>query len=227
MGKTLLAIYRRLLEAYGPQHWWPGTGPFEIVVGAILTQAVAWSNVEKAIAHLKRAGLLDSKRLSEVSVGKIAALIRPCIYYNEKARKLQAFVQFLEECYQGDLLSFFGLPVSELRAQLLSVRGIGEETADAIILYAAGKPSFVVDAYTRRILQRLGLIEERATYGEIRALFMDHLPAEVSLYNEYHALFVRHARERCRRSRPVCEGCCLGDLCPFPGVKRGHDDDPV
>jgi endonuclease-3 related protein len=213
MRERLLSIYRRLLDAYGRQHWWPGQSPLEIIVGAILTQAVAWTNVERAIASLERAGLMDLKRLVDAPSEQIAHEIRPCLYYNEKAKKLKTFLCFLAEHYEGDLSSLLSLPVVSLRKELLSVRGIGEETADAIILYAAGKPSFVVDAYTRRILSRLGLIEERTAYGEIRTMFMTHLPSEAALYNEYHALLVRHAKEHCRSREPICDGCPLREKC--------------
>ena len=215
MREQLLAIYHRLLKAYGKQHWWPGESPLEIIVGAILTQAVTWANAERAVASLKEAGLMDLARLNEASPEEIAQQIRPCLYYNEKAKKLKAFVQFLEERHQGSLTTLFRLPVPDLRTALLSVQGIGEETADAVILYAAGKLSFVVDAYTRRIFSRLGLIEERAAYREIRALFMTHLPNDAELYNEYHALLVRHAKEHCRSRGPICDGCPLREMCRF------------
>ena len=213
MRKRLLEIFQRLLKAYGPQHWWPGGSPFEVIVGAILTQGVAWSNVKRAIISLKEAGLMASKRLADTPTEKIAGLIRPCIYYNEKAKKLKAFLAFLEERHHGDLSLL--LSVDSLREELLTVRGIGKETTDAIILYAANKPSFVVDAYTRRILQRLTVIEERATYEGVRRLLMRSLPTDVPLYNKYHALLVRHGKARCHR-RPLCEGCPLRSLCSFP-----------
>lgn len=216
MRERLLTLYQLLLDAYGRQHWWPGANPFEVIVGAILTQRVAWANVEKAISSLKEAGLMDPQRLSEAPLKKIASLIHPCIYYNEKAKKLKAFLTFLEERYRGDLSLLLCLPVSSLRKELLFIRGIGQETADSIILYAAGKPSFVVDAYTRRILNRLGLIEERAKYTDIQALFMRSLPKDASLYNEYHALLVCHGKKCCHNTRPLCDGCPLRVMCSFP-----------
>jgi endonuclease-3 related protein len=194
-------IYESLLSAYGPQRWWPGSSSFEVIVGAILTQRVAWSNVEKAIASLKGAGLMDPQRLDEAQLPEIAVLIKPSVYYNTKAEKLRAFTRFLAERYDGDLDQLFQLDLPTLRAELLSVHGIGEETADAIILYAAGKPSFVVDAYTKKIFSRLGLIEEKESYRVVRDLFMENLPAEVPLYNEYHALLVL--------------GCPLEEPCSF------------
>jgi len=215
LRKNLLLIYESLLSAYGPQQWWPGSSPFEVIVGAILTQRVAWSNVEQAIASLKEAGLIDPQRLDEAQLPEIAALIRPSVYYNTKAEKLRAFTRFLAERYDGDLKQLFQLDLPSLRAELLSVHGIGEETADAIILYAAGKPSFVVDAYTKRILSRLGLIEEKESYRVVRDLFMENLPLDASMYNEYHALLVRHGKERCRSQVPLCVGCPLEESCLF------------
>jgi len=213
MRERLLEIYHRLYAAYGPQHWWPGEGPFEVIVGAILTQQVGWRNVERAIAGLKTAGLMDPESLARAPLEQIAQIIRPTGYYNQKAKKLKAFLDFLDVRYNADLNKLFSLPVDKLREELLSVRGIGEETADSIILYAAEKPSFVVDAYTRRILTRLGVINGEESYGEIRELFMKNLPKDVPLYNEYHALLVRHGKERCLKRSPRCAGCPLADMC--------------
>jgi len=213
MRERLLEIYHRLYAAYGPQHWWPGEGPFEVIVGAILTQQVGWRNVERAIAGLKTAGLMDPESLARAPLEQIAQIIRPTGYYNQKAKKLKAFLDFLDVRYNADLNKLFSLPVDKLREELLSVRGIGEETADSIILYAAEKPSFVVDAYTRRILTRLGVINGEESYGEIRELFMKNLPKDVPLYNEYHALLVRHGKERCLKRNPRCAGCPLADMC--------------
>lgn len=215
LRQELLSIYERLLSAYGPQHWWPGSSRFEVIVGAILTQRVAWSNVEQAIASLNEAGLLDPSHLAAAPIDKIATLIRPSVYYNAKAKKLHAFLRLLDERYHGDLDLLLRLDVPLLREELLSVPGIGEETADAIILYAAVKPSFVVDAYTRRITSRLGLSEEKASYTDVRDLFTKNLPVDVSLYNEYHALLVRHGKERCRKREPACLNCSLVGYCSF------------
>ncbi len=213
MREVLLDIYRRLYEAYGPQNWWPGETQFEVIVGAILTQQVSWNAVERAITALKDNGLMQPESLARASIERIALLIRPTVYYNQKAKKLKAFLKLLERRYQGNLKELLTLPLPELRAELLSVHGIGKETADSILLYAAGKPSFVVDAYTRRILARLGLIEGSEPYEKIRTLFMENLPANVQLYNEYHALLVRHGKERCRKRSPRCDSCPLEDLC--------------
>ncbi len=224
MRKVLLELYHRLYKAYGPQGWWPGETPFEVIVGAILTQQVSWNAVERAIAALKNEGLMDPKTLARVPVERIASLIRPTVYYKQKAKKLKAFLEFLKSHHRSGLKELFALPLPELREELLSVHGIGEETADSIILYAAGKPSFVVDAYTRRILARLGLIEGGETYEKIRTLFMENLPADVQLYNEYHALLVRHGKERCRKRDPRCDGCPLREICQITKYQNslGH-----
>lgn len=215
LRRELLSIYEQLFSAYGPQHWWPGSSRFEVIVGAILTQSVAWSNVERAIASLDEKGLINPARLAAAPIDKIATLIRPSIYYNAKAKKLHAFLCLLDERYHGDLDLLFSLDVPSLREELLSVSGIGKETADAIILYAAGKPSFVVDAYTRRITSRLGLADEKASYAEVRDLFTKNLPIDVPLYNEYHALFVCHGKICCRKRTPVCTNCPLVGSCLF------------
>ena len=213
-GETLLEIYHRLLSCYGPQHWWPAEDAFEVVVGAILTQSAAWTNVEKAISNLKAAGALTAAALLAIPSDRLAALIHPCGYYNAKAKKLRAFVQRLESGYGGDLERLFALDTIELRQELLAVHGIGEETADSIILYAARKPVFVIDAYTRRILRRLALAPSSDSYGAFQALFTENLPQDEGLYDEYHALLVRHGKEVCRKA-PRCPICCLRDVCRY------------
>lgn len=210
--ETLLEIYHRLLSCYGPQHWWPAEDAFEVVVGAILTQSAAWTNVEKALSNLKAAGALTPAALLAIPCDRLAALIRPCGYYNAKAKKLKAFVQRLESGYGGDLERLFALDTIELRQELLTVHGIGEETADSIILYAARKPVFVIDAYTRRILRRLALAPSGDSYGAFQALFAENLPRDEGLYGEYHALLVRHGKEVCRKA-PRCPICCMRDVC--------------
>ena len=212
-GETLLEIYHRLLSCYGPQHWWPADDAFEVIVGAILTQSAAWTNVEKAISNLKAAGALTAAALLAIPCDRLAALIRPSGYYNAKAKKLRAFVQRLESGYGGDLERLFTLDTIELRQELLTVHGIGDETADSIILYAARKPVFVIDAYTRRILRRLALGPSGDSYGAFQALFTENLPRDEGLYGEYHALLVRHGKEVCRKA-PRCPVCCLRELCP-------------
>ena len=213
MGQRLEEIYRRLMDGYGPQHWWPAEEPFEVMVGAILTQSAAWGNVEKAIASLKEAGALSPAALRQLPVAELAKLIRPCGYYNAKALKLKALAQWLGESSADDLERLLKDDTAALREQLLSIHGIGDETADSILLYAADKPVFVIDAYTRCILSRLSLAPVGVSYAACQALFMDNLPADSGLFNEYHALLVYLAKNVCRR-RPRCRECCLADICP-------------
>jgi len=215
-----MSTYRRLLASYGPQHWWPGPDPLEIVIGAILTQAVAWRNVEKAITSLKQARLLSLEAIASVPTEELARHIRPTIYYNQKARKLKDFSMFIKREHQGNLDGLLALPVETMRRQLLQIRGIGDETADSIILYAANKPSFVIDSYTRRVFKRLGLIDGSEHYLALRTLFMKEIPRDVKLYNEYHALIVHHAKEYCLLNSPICLGCPLEQTCP--GVSTGR-----
>ncbi len=211
--KSLLEeIYRRLFDAYGHQRWWPGETPFEVMVGAVLTQSAAWSNVEKAINNLKTADLMSPGALRDKSPDEIAGLIRSSVYYNVKARKLKALVEYIGNACKDDLDDLFEKNTARLREELLEVWGVGEETADSIILYAAGKPVFVIDAYTRRIMDRLGIRPENDTYASWQSLFMSNLPADVALFNEYHALLVRLGKETCR-PRPLCSECCLLDIC--------------
>ncbi|HEU4402658.1 MAG TPA: endonuclease III domain-containing protein, partial [Candidatus Polarisedimenticolia bacterium] len=186
-----LRYYRSLTAAYGPQGWWPARSRFEVIVGAILTQGVSWKNVERAIAALRGAGLLKPVTMGRASLPELARLIRPAGYYNQKARKLQAFLRFLRARHGGSLTRFLRQPEEPLRDQLLGIRGIGPETADSILLYAAGRPSFVVDAYTLRILARHGHLAGNETYDEVQSLLETNLPRDASLYNEYHALLVR------------------------------------
>jgi endonuclease-3 related protein len=211
-SNTLPEIYRRLFARYGPQHWWPGDTPFEVMVGAILTQSTAWQNVEKAINNLKSAGILSPEAIRRLPLAEIARLIHPCGYYNAKARKLKALVDWLGAACDDNLERLFATKTDELRKQLLAVHGVGPETADSILLYAADKPIFVIDAYTRRVLSRLSLVPEKDTYDEYQQLFMQNLPSDVRLFNEYHALFVRLGKIVCRK-QPLCLICCLFDIC--------------
>lgn len=219
LSRLLLDIYERLLAHYGPQHWWPAQTPFEVIIGAILTQSVAWSNVEKAIVNLKDARALEPAVLHALPVDQLARLIRPAGYYNAKARKIKAFVAHLHERYRYDLDVLLSQEVEALRHELLSIYGIGPETADSIILYAAGKPVFVVDAYTRRLLSRLGLVSKTIGYDELQAIFEDNLPPRTSLFQEYHALIVRHAKSTCRK-QPICALCPLLSLCEMGRLQR-------
>jgi endonuclease-3 related protein len=207
-------IYRRLKDRYGPQHWWPARKPFEVIVGAILTQSAAWTNAEKALSNLRTAGALSPEALQRLPHDEIARLIHPCGYYNAKAHKLKAFVRWLGENYGNDLDELFARDVEDVRQQLLSIYGIGEETTDSIILYAAHKPSFVIDAYTRRIMKRIGIEPERDSYTAYQNLFTDNLPVDTRLFNEYHALLIILAKDVCR-VRPLCQNCCLSDICHF------------
>jgi len=209
---SLLAIYQLLYERYGPQHWWPAETPLEMIIGAILTQSAAWTNVEKAIHNLKASSSLSIEGLRSLSQDELARLIYPSGYYNVKARKVKAFVEWLADRYSGDLDRMFALDIAKLRQELLSVHGVGEETADSVILYAAHKSIFVIDAYTRRLITRLGLAPQKETYAAFQTLFMDNLPHDEALFNEYHALLVQHGKTVCRQA-PLCTGCCLNHLC--------------
>ena len=207
--KQLMAMYRALFRAYGPQHWWPGDTPFEVVVGAILTQNTAWINVEQAIKNLKRERLLSPARLRKVALRRLALLIRPSGYFNIKANRLANLMDFLAGRYRGSLARMLRDDPGELRKGLLMVNGIGPETADSIMLYAAGSPVFVVDAYTKRIFTRHGLVSERAGYDDVQQLFMGTLPGDAGLFNEYHALLVRVGKLHCKKRAPQCTGCPL------------------
>ena len=215
MSPLLPEIYRRLFGEYGPQHWWPGEGPFEMIVGAILTQSAAWTNVEKALASMKAAGCWSFEALHRTHESELAEIVRPSGYFNAKARKLKAFAARVSVAYQGDLGAMLAKPTPELREELLAIHGIGEETADDIIVYAAGKPSFVIDAYSRRIVDRMGLSPDGGNpkYRDYQALFHHNLPPETPLFNEFHALLDRHAKIRCTKRAPQCDGCCLADIC--------------
>lgn len=205
--KKLIVVYRALHAHFGPRHWWPAETPFEVMVGAILTQNTAWPNAEKAIINLKRKNLLSPPKILSVDKRKLKSLIRPSGFYNEKAKKLKAFVQFLYETCNGRINGLRLLRTKALRNKLLEVKGIGEETADSILLYALGRPIFVVDAYTRRMLLRHDLISENATYAEIQKFFTERLPRSRKLFNEYHALIVEIGKNYCRKKKPLCEEC--------------------
>ena len=209
--RILNFIYDRLYESFGPQKWWPGDTQLEVIVGAILTQNTSWTNVEKAIGNLKRENLLDVENLKKITTRRLAHLIKPAGYYNIKAKRLKNFIEYLYSFYDGSLKKMFDRDYLRLRAELLSLNGIGQETADSILLYAGNKPIFVVDAYTKRILQRHHLIDKDASYSEIQNLFMDNLKKDVKLFNEYHALLVNLGKNICLK-RPLCEICPLKDI---------------
>jgi len=191
----LMTLYQRLFKAYGPQHWWPGESRFEVMVGAVLTQNTAWINVEKAVANLQEAGKLDPDRINAMAPGSLAELIRPSGYYNIKAGRLRHLCRWFTRA--GGFAGLDRRPTDELRGSLLGVKGVGPETADAILLYAFERPVFVIDVYTRRLLGALGLIRGDEAYETLRALMQSRLPPAPALYNEYHALIVRHGKERC------------------------------
>jgi endonuclease-3 related protein len=213
MQRLLMNIYRKLYQAYGPRHWWPGETPFEVMVGAILTQNTSWRNVEKAIQRLKWKGVLSSEGIHQLRKSQLASLIKPSGYYRIKADRLKTFVNFLFENYNGNIKRMRKEEAETLRQKLLRVKGIGPETADSILLYGLKKPIFVVDAYTKRILSRHGIISDKATYEEIQKVFMNHLSIDEKLFNEYHALLVHLGKTVCKKI-PRC------DQCPIRGIGR-------
>ena len=208
----LLEMYHRLSRTFGPQHWWPGDSPFEVAVGAILTQNTNWSNVEKAIENLKKHKALSAKIIHEMPAGKLANLIRPAGYFNIKAARLKFFVDFLMSSYSGSTEKMKKDDMHSLREKLLQIKGIGPETADSMLLYALEKPVFVIDAYTRRILSRHGIMNYDRPYEEFQKLFLSRIDRDVTMFNEYHALFVKVGKTYCRRRKPLCDECPLNSL---------------
>ncbi len=219
--KVLTEIYDSLYNSFGKQYWWPGDTGFEVVIGAILTQNTNWTNVEKAIRNLKNAKIFTPKKLHEINQEKLAELIKPSGYFNVKAKRLKHFIDWLFLNYDGSLSKLFKLDYATLREQLLTVNGIGKETADSIILYAAEKPTFVVDAYTKRVLVRHGLITEDYDYDAIKEIFEDNLPKEVPLYNEYHALIVMVGKYYCK-PKMQCEECPLENVHRSRKARKVH-----
>jgi endonuclease III related protein len=219
MNATLNEVYRRLFDAFGPQQWWPGETPFEVMVGAVLTQNTNWQNVERAIANLRRADLLEPRALYEVPLEELEELIRPAGYFRVKARRLHCLLEFFVTRYDGSVEAMLATPADRLREELLAVSGIGPETADSILLYACELPVFVVDAYTYRIFTRHGWIGFDADYHTIQDLFQGPggLPADPATFNEYHALLVRLGKHFCRKRNPKCDECPLVDLLPEGG----------
>jgi endonuclease III related protein len=211
MGK-LPEIYQRLFHAFGPQHCWPGDSPFEIAVGAILTQNTNWSNVEKAIRNLKKQDALAVKTIHDMPVQKLAELIKPAGYFNVKANRLKNFIYFLMNIYNGSMKRIGDGDMQVIRKKLLEVNGIGPETADSILLYALGKPVFVIDAYTKRVLSRHGIMGGEKSYDEFQELFHSAMERDVKRYNQYHALFVKVGKTYCKRKKPLCEECPLNNL---------------
>jgi endonuclease-3 related protein len=209
ISQILYEIYERLFAHFGPQNWWPADTPFEICVGAILTQNASWKNVKIAINNLKKKNLLDPFKLYEIPLETLSQIIKPSGFYNIKAKRLKNFVKFLIENYQGDLNILFSKGLEKAREELFSIKGLGKETVDSILLYAGNFPIFVVDAYTYRILHRHSLVPEEATYEEIQALFMENLPQDHQLFNEFHALLVACGKNFCKKKEPLCETCPL------------------
>lgn len=206
-----MTVYDRLFAAYGPRNWWPGDSPFEVVIGAILTQNTNWSNVEKAIANIKDASLLTPHKFHQIGVCDLAKLIKPAGYFNVKAKRIKKFIDWLFENYDGSISRMFDTDLGLLREGLLSVNGIGPETADSILLYAGNKPTFVVDTYTYRIFSRHNLISEDSTYYDIKSFIEESIPEDIKLYNEFHALLVQLGKEFCKPKRR-CELCPLNGL---------------
>ncbi len=212
MKDILIKIYRTLYQTYGPRNWWPGETPFEVMVGAILTQNTSWRNVEKAIQKLKGKGVLNPQGIHHLRKSQLAPLIKSSGYYRIKADRLKGFIDFLFGEYDGHIKKMGKEKMEKMREELLGVKGIGPETADSILLYGLKKPIFVIDAYTRRILSRHGMITEKASYKEVQRLFMDHLPLDEKLFNEYHALLVHLGKTVCKKI-PRC------DVCPIKGIE--------
>ena len=230
----ILGIYNILLENFGSQNWWPVTNEnsvkptyekrdrlterqkFEICVGAILTQNISWKNVEVAIINLNKENLIDIRKIKKIDKKKLANLIKSSGYYNQKAIKLKIFAKYLAENYKGNLKEFLKKSIEKLREELLAIKGVGKETADSIILYAAEKPIFVIDAYTKRIFNRLGYKEEN--YEELQNLFMENLEKDANLFNEYHALIVELGKKYCK-TEPLCDRCPLKELCRHKNEK--------
>jgi endonuclease III related protein len=241
-GTVLPSYFETLSKALGPMHWWPARTPFEVIVGAILTQNTAWQNVERAIANLRRERLLTPRAIECVSPQRLATLIRSSGYFRQKAKKLKAFVRFLRRGYGGSLARMFKTPTVELRERLLDVYGIGRETADSILLYAGGHPIFVVDAYTHRILGRHGLgprnprvravlaarsIDDKPEYEAVRSLFEANLPPDARLYNEFHALLVNVGKNWCRSREPRCSECPLKSYLPADSTQYQRGTTPL
>jgi endonuclease-3 related protein len=209
MGDMYTEVYQNLIDHFGPQNWWPGETPFEIIVGAVLTQNTNWRNVSKAIDNLREAELLNFNSLKLLAVDEIATYIRPSGYYNLKAKRLRNLFDMIENVYFGELDLFLQDSLASGRENLLSVKGVGPETADSILLYACELPTFVIDTYTHRVFSRHQLVDEETDYESMQDLFVSQLPQDVQLYNEYHALIVRVASTYCKKTNPLCEQCPL------------------
>jgi len=209
IGELLVNIFKKLYDHFGPQNWWPGDTRLEVCIGAILTQNTSWKNVARAIENLKKRNLLTIDALYNIDQAYLADIIRPAGYFNIKAKRLKSFISVIFEDFESNLDKLFSLGLDDARRKLLDIKGIGPETADSILLYAGGLPTFVVDAYTKRILIRHNIIDEDSSYEDIRYLFMDYLPPDIELFNEYHALLVSLGKYFCKKKRPLCTSCPL------------------
>ncbi|TWT85837.1 Ultraviolet N-glycosylase/AP lyase [Posidoniimonas polymericola] len=214
-----LEIYDRLRAAYGPQHWWPAETPFEVIVGAVLVQNTRWENVVSAIENIHRQGRLDPHYLLALPAGELSELIRPAGVFRVKEKRLRSVLAYLVEQHGGQIESLAKTPQDQLRRELLALHGVGPETADCIVLYAAGHPSFVIDAYTRRALERHGWADKRDSYAKLQQQFEAALPRDATLFNEYHALLVELGKRHCR-PKPQCAGCPLECLLPERGLRE-------
>ena len=210
-NQTLIKAYNLLFSFFGPQNWWPAETDLEMMVGAILTQNTNWNNVERAILKLKEKSLLSIQKLNQIPASTLAEYIRPAGYYNLKVKRLKNLINFIVDKYNGTIDNLFALDTQEIREELLKVKGIGLETADSIVLYGAGRPIFVVDTYTHRIVTRHGFIEEEAGYNDLQSFFMDNLSHDVELFKEFHALIVKTGKNFCKRY-PLCSKCPLNQL---------------
>lgn len=217
MSRILQEVYNRLFAAFGPQQWWPGESPFEVMVGAVLVQNTSWENVKRAIRNLRDADLMEPHALYAVPEAELEELIRPAGYYRVKAKRLRSLLKFFIERYDGSIEAMFATPLDVLREELLAVHGIGRETADSILLYAGNLPRFVVDAYTYRVLTRHGWIGFEADYDQLQEYFEGNLAEDPVLYNEFHALLVRLGKDYCRKTGPKCAACPLREMLPRGG----------
>lgn len=208
----LTPIYERLMGHFGRQHWWPARTPFEVVVGAILTQRTTWKNAESVVRRLKGAGLLHPERLAKAPIDRVESLVRPAGFFRQKARRIIRMAQHLVEKHDGSLNSLFDQPTKEVRKELLALDGVGKETADSILLYVADKLVFPIDAYTRRILKRMGIVKD-SCYDRIQAFFQENLPRDLAMYKEFRALIVKLGKENCKAVMPKCGSCPIRDLC--------------
>ena len=222
---TLDEVYQQLYEALGPQHWWPAQSAFEVVLGAVLVQNTAWRNVEKAIENLRQSDLLSAKAMYQLAPEELEELIRPAGYFRMKTRRIRNLLDHLFTQHEGSLSAMLKVDTETLREELLQINGIGPETADSILLYAAERPVFVIDTYTNRILKRHGWIEHEADYSTIQAHFQTHLEADSQLYNEFHALLVRIGNLYCRK-KPRCEECPLSKWLPEDGICTPPEEEP-